>query len=494
MDAKKEVYLVQEGAFWAKIQSDVQNAVVQVFAQVGRFNWREPYKIKEQYENRGSGFLIDERGFVITNAHVIDQAKHIWTHVPVLGRQPLEAHVVGICPDRDLALLRITDEGLQSIREKMGGIPFLNFGDSDFVQRTDSVLVLGYPLGQYRLKSTTGVISGCESIYGHSLLQITAPVNPGSSGGPMLNVRGQVVGITIAMVPIAQNVGYAIPINELKIILDDLFTERCVRKPFLGARFVYASDEKARFLGNPVPPGLYVGTVFKGSLLEEVGVREGDMVYALNGFRLDFYGETNVPWSLDKVSFYDLISRMKVGDEVHFVVYRAGERKDIKFTIEIKQPFAIRRRFPDYEPIEYDMIGGLVVMELADNHFPFLILDAPELIRYQRPEEKLDSVLVVTHMLPGSYAHQLRTLKPGIIITQVNGKKVNTLVDWKRLIQKSLESGLISLKTDTDVLVVFSLEKLLKDEQRLSSAFAYPISQTVQKLQRAIDRKKKVVQ
>ena len=493
MDMKKEIYLVQEGAFWAKIQSDVQNSVVQVFAQIGRFNWREPYKVEEQYENRGSGFLIDERGYLITNAHVVDQAKHIWVHVPVLGQQPLEAHVVAICPDRDFALLRITDEGLQYIRENMGGIPFLTFGDSDYVQRTDSVLVLGYPLGQYRLKSTTGIISGRESIYGHSLLQITAPVNPGSSGGPMLNVRGQVIGITIAMVPIAQNIGYVIPINELKIVLADMYSKRFVRKPLLGARFIYASDEKARYFNNPTPPGLYIGTVFKGSLLEKAGVHEGDMLYAFNGFRLDAYGETNVPWSLDKVSLYDLVSRMKVGDKAQLIIYRNGERKDITFAVEYLQPFSIRQRFPDYEPIEYDMLGGLVVMDLADNHLPFLILESPELICYKEPAHRMDPVLVVTYVLPGSYAHQLRTLKPGVIIHEVNGKKVKTLADWKQSMQKSLETGLIMLKTDIDVLVVFSLEKLLKNEERLSKAFVYPISKTVQKLQRAVQRKQKPI-
>ena len=482
-EEKKEVYLVQEGAYWANIQAEAQNSVVQIFAQIGRFNWTEPYKIEEEYENRASGFIINEQGYVITNAHVIDNAKHIWVHIPVLGRQPLEASVVGVCPDRDLALLHIIDTDLQHIRTALGGIPFLVLGDSDLVQRTDSVLVLGYPFGQYRLKSTTGVISGHESILGHSLLQITAPINPGSSGGPLINVRGQIIGITIAAISKAQNVGYAIPINELKIILDDLYSKRFVRKPILGARMVFASDEKAQFLHNPTPPGLYVATVFKGSLFEKAGVQEGDMIYVFNGLRLDPYGETNVPWTLDKISLFDLVSRLKVGDEAELVIYRNGERKDIRFTIEILNPFAIRRKFSDYELVEYDVLGGLVVMELADNHMAKLGSISPELIKYQLPNNRLESVLVISHVLPGSYAHRLRTLKPGDIIREVNGIVVKTIGDWKRAIQKSPQSGLITVKTDQDIFVVFSLEKVLTDEKQLSKAFAYPISETVQKLQ-----------
>src|SRR5438128_2166755 len=92
---------------WTRMQDVIQNAVVQVFAQVGRFNWVEPYKIEEQGENRGSGFIINEDGYIITNAHVIDEAKRIWVHIPVLGRQTVHVEIIGFCPDRDLALLRI---------------------------------------------------------------------------------------------------------------------------------------------------------------------------------------------------------------------------------------------------------------------------------------------------------------------------------------------------------------------------------------------------
>ncbi len=483
---KEEVYLVQEGAYWAKIQTAAQNTVVQIFAQVGRFNWLEPYKIEEQYENRGSGFLINERGYLITNAHVIDNAKHIWIHIPALGQQPLTVNVVGVCPDRDLALLRLTDSALQNIRSQLGGIPYLSFGDSDYVQRADSVLVLGYPLGQYRLKSATGIISGRELMFGQSLIQITAPVNVGSSGGPLLNTRGEVIGIATAMISFAHNIGYAIPINELRIIIDDLYTDKFVRKPFFGARFVFASDEKAQFLHNPIPAGLYISTVFKGSLFEKIGVQAGDMLYEFHGFRLDPYGETNVPWTLDKVSLYELASRMKVGDTIGMVIYRHGKRMDIQFTVEFTEPFAIRRKYPDYEPIVYDMIGGLIIMELTVNHIPLLMKITPTLIKYKEPENRIDPVLIITHILPGSYASQLRTLRPGDIIRDINGNLVTTIEEWKQAVQKSLTTGLLTLKTDRDVLVVFSLARLLAEEQQLSKAFSYPITATIDQLQKKL--------
>lgn len=487
---KREIYLVQESAFWSEIQESVHNAVVQVVAQVGQFDWCEPYRIEDQYENYGSGFLINSQGYIITNLHVIENAKHIWVHVPALGRKQLDAQVISICPDRDLALLRISHNNIRLMKKKMGTIPFLVVGDSDDVQRADNVLVLGYPLGQHHLKSTTGIVSGREFIFGTSLLQVTAPINPGNSGGPLFNIVGHVIGIAVAVVSSAQNVGYAIPINELKIIIKDMYSNSIVRKPFLGARFIDAVDEKATLLHNPSPPGWYIVTVFKGTLLDRAGVLSGDMLYVFNGYQLDPYGETTVPWASDKVSVYDLISRVKIGDTIKLVMYRNGKRKDITITVEALDPFAIRQRFPGYEAIHYEVIGGMVIMELATNHLEELMDSAPELVRFNYPEYRLDPVLIITHILPGSYTHQLRTLKAGDIINTVNGIVVSTLHEWRTAVRKSIETGLLSITTTAHILVVFSLKEILYDEKRLSQAFAYPISEMVKKLQHVVLEKK----
>src|ERR1700722_1786666 len=157
---KKEVYLIEQATHWGQIESLAQHAVVQISAQIGGFNWLEPYKIGKQYEGRGSGFFINADGYCVTNLHVIEDAKTVWVYLPALGREPLYADIVSICPEQDIALLKLTDASLKAVRAQLNGIPHLVLGDSDALQRTQGVLALGYPLGQYRLKSTTGVISG----------------------------------------------------------------------------------------------------------------------------------------------------------------------------------------------------------------------------------------------------------------------------------------------------------------------------------------------
>ena len=172
MTKKTDVCRVKEATIWSTIQAAHTHTVVQIVAHVAQFDWRQPYRIEDQYESFGSGFLIDEEGIVVTNAHVVENAKYIWILVPILGRKKLDVAVVGICPDRDIALLKISDDGLRILREALEKIPFLLLGDSDAVASAESVLVLGYPLGQYHVKSTTGIISGKEFILNNLLFII----------------------------------------------------------------------------------------------------------------------------------------------------------------------------------------------------------------------------------------------------------------------------------------------------------------------------------
>jgi serine protease Do len=484
MKEKAEVYLVQESMVWSAVCAAAQNTIVQIFAQIGQFDWCEPYRIAAQYESFGTGFLIDDNGYVVTNSHLIENAKYIWIQIPILGRQKLDVEVVGICPDRDIALLKMSDNAIEMLRELLGSIPFLMLGDSDVVKSADGVLVLGYPLGQYHVKSTTGIVSGQEFILSNSLLQVTAPINPGNSGGPLLNARGQVIGIAVAIAASAQNVGYAIPVNDLKFILDDLRINKFIRRPSLGVRFVSASDEKALFLHNPLPCGLYIAQVFPDTIFARAGVQQGDMLYEFNGVKLDAYGEVREALH-DKISLYDLISRAKVADEIPLVIYRNGERVELTCVIDDKPPFAVRKKYPNYEPVAYDSIAGMVIMELAENHIEELVQDYPELIRFHQPENRIEPVLIITNIVPGSYAYQIGTLSTGNSIVALNDVPVKTLVDWEKALEKSLQTGFVALVTDHDVLTVLLLEKILADEVKLSQAFEYPLSATIKKLQRS---------
>ncbi len=479
--------VISSSQLWRPVQDRAQDTVVQIVASVAATNLLQPYTAPNIGISSGSGFFIDDQGHIITNAHVVDQAKGIWIQIPSLGQRIIDVEVVGVTPDRDLALLRVSPEGLDLIRQELGGIPFLALGDSDLVHRADDVLALGYPLGQKSLKSTTGVISGREQ----NLIQMSAPINPGSSGGPLLNARGEVVGINTAAVTEAQNVGYIIPVNDLKIVLPDLHRVKLLRKPYLGVLFNNATDALTEYLGNPYPGGCYVVEVVKNSPLEKIGVRSGDMIYEINGHRIDIFGEIKLPQINldDKFSIIDYVSRLAIGDKIELLVYRRGERKEFKFTFNFTDQPAIHERYLGYESIDYEIFGGMVVMPLTLNHIPVLGPRVPGIVKYAETKYQTDPVLVITHIFPNSQLYRSRSIPAGATINEVNDKKVGTLDEFREAMKQSAHSKFLTLRVSDNVtrkseniLVVLPWDKLIEEEPKLARDFRYPITKVAQSL------------
>jgi serine protease Do len=463
---------------WSQVQKKATDTVVQVFSETFEFNWIEPYRAPDQREGVGSGFFINNQGEFLTNYHVVSQAPHISIQVPSTGQERFDAEVIGVNPDRDVALCRLTQSALEKLQAEVGVIPFLEFGDSDVVKRGHDTLALGYPLGQEHLKSTQGIISGRERVRllnNHLCFQITAPINPGNSGGPSLDTQGRVIGVNFAGVMSAQNVGYIIPINDIKIALKDLYKMKLLRKPQLGGLFLASNEELMRYFKNPIGGGYYIAKIFKNSVLEKAGILEGDVITEIDGHKLDYYGETVVNWSEDKVSLSDLLSRKTAGDKVTFVLHRKGQRKVISFNLEPRFSQPIRFIYPEFERecIDYEVLGGLLIMELRVNHI--LIMEGcTQLLKYASPENQYESKLIITHVLPTSAGYKLRKLiGPGTVIDEVNGVKVGTLDELRQALQNSKNTEFITVNAAEKRFVVMSTQSILDNEDRLARTFFY---------------------
>lgn len=467
---------------WGTVQTELKDSVVQVFSEVAEFNWLEPYKSPSQFQSSGSGFFINDQGDIITNAHVVDQAKALTIQIPSFGKRRFDIDLIGVSPERDLALVRLKPNDLTDIKGALKKIPYVTLGNSDQVHRSDQIMALGYPLGQQSLKSTTGVVSGRETMSGQQMIQISAPINPGNSGGPSINCFGQVIGVNTANIPSAQNVGYIIPSNEVALFIKQIKQMepespcRFLRKPYLGVLYNAASETLTDFLGNPQPGGMYVAGTVTGSTLEKAGVKPGDMIYEIDGHRVDVYGEMNVPWSEDKISVVDYVSRLMINEKVNLKVYRKGKPLNLKVTFKECELAPVRVKYPAYEKIDYEIIGGLIFMELALNHIPLLVSAAPELTKYIQTSHQQTGAIIITHMFPASGASRSRTVASGRIIKEVNGTKVTTLSEFREALKKSLETKFITLKTPEDVLIVMPLESILLDEPKLARDYFYTIT------------------
>jgi serine protease Do len=240
-----------------------------------------PYDAGEQISRvMGSGLIIDSSGLVLTNSHLVFGRQAIT--VTLADGTVLPAKLVGADPVLDIAVIRIPppENGTLSVTE---------FGDSDRVRVGEEVLAIGNPLGLTNTL-TRGIVSAVNRTLPAAafsltepLIQTDAPINPGNSGGPLINRCGQVLGITTAILPSAQNIGFAIPINLAKDILQQLVTDGRVIRPWLGVQGQFVSKPLKELLRIPLVDGFLVEVVEPGSPAERMGLRGGGLDLTISG-------------------------------------------------------------------------------------------------------------------------------------------------------------------------------------------------------------------
>jgi serine protease Do len=448
-----------------------QNSVVQVFADSGQFNWLEPYKSPQLNKVFGTGFFIDEKGYLVTSFHIVCGANSIQIQTPSFGKEQFDVKMVGACPYRDIALLRLSSESREKIKKTLGKIDFLKCGNSDEVRRSQKIITLGYPLGQESLKVTEGIVSGRQDVLGESFIQVTAPLNPGNSGGPSLNENGKVIGINTAIVPGAQNIGYIIPISGVMGIVDDLYKIKFLRNPILGCELNYGTVDMLSYLGNPKPGGLYISKVFKDTLFHKVGIQEGDMLYQVNKHDLDFYGDIKVSWSEDPITLSAFFNRLRVGEKISVVVYRRGEKKEANFSFDVLDPLPIRVMFPLLEPIEYEVFAGMVVMPLTINHMTLFGEINQFLLDYRKREMQKVPRLIVSTVFSNSQMHRARIVYAGDVLCEINGKEVFDLDDFRKAIMNNTK--FVTIKTYSNKFAVLSMKKVIDEEEEFSRRYGY---------------------
>jgi Do/DeqQ family serine protease len=236
----------------------------------------EPRRQRMTRTSLGSGVIVRPDGFVVTNQHVILRGGRV--RVTLADEREFEAHLVGTDSDSDLAVLRMDTE------EKL---PVAPMGDSDAILIGETVIAIGNPFGLSHTV-TTGVVSALdrslktEDQTYYDFIQTDASINPGNSGGPLLNIDGELVGINTAIYQKAQGIGFAIPANRAKRIVDDLIRYGEVHAPWVGAVVQDLSDELAEHFGVARHRGVLVRGVEEDSPAHEAGVKEGDIVVEID--------------------------------------------------------------------------------------------------------------------------------------------------------------------------------------------------------------------
>jgi S1-C subfamily serine protease len=284
-------------------------------------------------QGAGSGFVIDGDGHILTNFHVVDNARQV--EVTTSDKRKYKAQIVGTDPAHDLAVIQIPAKD----------VPRAEIGDSKNLVVGQKVFAIGNPFGLSGTM-TRGIISSIRSVRGprgfiDEAIQTDAAINPGNSGGPLLNSRGQVIAINSMIftggVEQSAGIGFAIPINTAKSVLDDLVHIGHARYPTLGVRTIPIGRDLADQMGLSADSGLLIVQVVPGSVAERAGLRGGSQRAYLGNLPITLGGDLIVAIDgqamEDQLELSHVMQNHHVGDTVTVTIYRGKKRMDIKVAL-----------------------------------------------------------------------------------------------------------------------------------------------------------------
>lgn len=380
-----------------------------------------------QRRGLGSGVIVSEEGYILTNNHVVENADEI--EVELYNDMVFDAEVIGTDPRTDIAVLKIDAEDLNPIP----------LGNSDQLQVGELVLAIGSPLTDQLAHSVSmGIVSAKGRRIGilaetggyENFIQTDAAINPGNSGGALVNMNGELVGINSAIASQSggnQGIGFAVPVNIAKRVMKSIIEHGRVIRGFLGITLGGQVDAvMARALGLEKAQGVVVGGVREGGPADEAGLEEGDVIQSINGSPIE-------SWA----AFRTAIATTPPGTEVELGIVRDGEKETFTVTLgEMPQDLLAEQDQPRNESIEEKT--GFRVQNLT-----------PEIARQLGLSENVEGI-VVSDISQTSEAYR-QGLQRGDVITAVNREPVSTVSEFNEILSEVAESedGVVLLNVIT---------------------------------------------
>jgi serine protease Do len=428
------MFLLQTASASDNLQRKILEAKNKVFPALVHV---EP--VKEVFEDgkrvkvqvTGSGIIFSAEGLVLTNNHVAEKARFVFCTLS--NRDEVQAEVIGLDALTDLAVLKL------DLNEKdYHTVPYARFGDSDSLEVGEIVMALGSPLGLSRSMSL-GVISSIdryfedvgEMVSPYNLwIQTDAAINPGNSGGPLIDINGDVVGINARAIFFGENLGFAIPINTAKLVIDRILRDKVVKRSEIGIEWQEIKDYR-KYMKEPDLTGVLIAHIEKDSPAEHAGLQPGDLVYAIDDKKIDAVYQEELP----KIRKY--ISEIPVGSNITFYFRRNGKEK--KTTLVTDQ----RGKFEGNE-FECDN-WGISVKEIT-----------PRVVENLKLKDAKG--VLVSGVRIGSPADEAEVFR-GYVLKSVDGKKVTDLDQFKDIYQmvKSLPEKGRMLELNYKDALIFAL-------------------------------------
>jgi serine protease Do len=379
---------------------------------------------EDRERSLGSGVIVSPQGYILTNNHVVEGATEI--RVTTTDKHVYKAHVVGTDPKTDLAVLKIDATNL----------PAVTIADSSQVQVGDYALAIGDPFGVGETV-TMGIVSakgrtnlGIEDY--EDFIQTDAPINPGNSGGALVNDRGELIGINTAILSHgsggSQGVGFAIPSNLARDVMDQIVKNGKVTRAYMGVYIQPVTPELAKAFGEAEPQGALVGDVTPGSPAAISGLQKGDIIVALNGKRVN-----------DSNDLRMRIAMMAPGATANLQVWRAGDEHDMSVKLGVLPTETAQASAETTNP--QGALEGVTVGNVSNQAVQQFGLPA-----------NIKGV-VVEDINPSSPSAD-SGLQPGDVIQEVNHQSVSNVSDFDRAIQKAGKNPLLLVNRQGSTLFI----------------------------------------
>ena len=374
-----------------------------------RFFNEHPQGPAPRQHGLGSGVVIDARGYILTNAHVVAHSEEV--KVTFVDGRTTPGKVVGVDPRSDLAVVKV--EGV--------GVPVAHFGDETKMQVGETVIAIGNPFGLDHTV-TVGVLSaknraGFESGQYEDFLQTDASINPGNSGGPLINLAGEVVGVNTMIAGLGTGIGFAVPSSMARPVAQQLIEHGKVRRPFVGILMQEMTPELGKSIGGGAPAkGALVSQVQPGSPAERAGIKPGDVVQAVDGVA------TTSPRDVQRV-----VLGKRIGDQLDFALWRDGKNIHVTMTAGELPPSA--------EEAADNNEGGAAKSNLGMQ----LRSLSPEVAERLGMKGDLKGA-VVTGVDEGGPASEAG-VRSGDVVVEVDRKPVASAVDARRALEVKRTGG-----------------------------------------------------
>jgi S1-C subfamily serine protease len=465
-----------------KFKNKINNCVVRIVAESININWNMPYLKESPSRGQGTGFFIDNKGHILTCAHVIDGAKNLYIEIPNISSNKYECDIIGICPEFDIGLIRCRD-----YRPK----EYIDLGDSDKLKVESHVHVVGFPVSLSKghnnvnnLKYTVGIIGGQQN----GFIQTDSAINPGNSGGPLF-LNNKVIGInSLKLVGESlENIGFSIPINNFKLIKEDLFKSKSkiVNRPDL--LFKYNNTDKhilKEMTKNKVSEGIILSKIYEHSLLKKTSIKEGDIITEIDKYKLDNYGLTkNYRWIGTSIKIDILLRRFKNNQKINIKYFNMTKMKFDKCTV-VLEPFIhpIPILYPAFEKVDYMVFGGMVFTNLSRNYIFDLNPNDPNKMKMisilKNIEECLKPRLCLTTILNNKIS-MLHNISKGDIIIKVNNIDVYDIKSLKRSLNSPIiinKEKYIKIDNDKGRSIIAPIKELYEEDKMFSTNYKYEIS------------------